>query len=99
MRMDGAANNTGASENIAIRGLNFLAAEPERLGRFLSLTGLGPHNLREAARQPAFLAQIMAYICADEALLVTFAQAHQLNPKDVARAHVALNGPGADFPG
>lgn len=84
------------AEEIAITALSFLASEPERLGRFLSLTGLGPHNLRQSAREPVFLGQVLAYLCSDEALLITFAQSAGLAPDAVAKAHVQLAGPAAE---
>lgn len=79
--------------DVAVQALGFLAREPERLGRFLSVTGLGPTNLRAAAREPYFLAQILDYLCADEALLMTFAEDSKLNPATVARARLRLSGP------
>jgi len=83
-------------EMTAIKALSFLASEPERLGRFLSLTGLGPQTLRQAAREPAFLAQVLDYLCADEALLVTFAENAALKPEQIARARTSLAGPPPD---
>lgn len=88
--------HNGHADEIAITALSFLASEPERLGRFLSLTGLGPQNLRDSARQPAFLGQVLAYLCGDEALLITFAQSAGLAPEAVAKAHVQLAGPAAE---
>lgn len=87
-----AKDDFDAAEEIAIKALGFLAAEPERLGRFLSVTGLGPQNLRGAARQPAFLAQILAYLGSDEALLMTFAEQAGLTPHSVSRASEKLAG-------
>jgi len=46
---------------------------PERLRRFLDLSGLDPANLREAAADPGFLLGILDYVSGDEALLVAFA--------------------------
>ena len=69
--------STGAegAETMAIAALGFLAAEPERLARFLALSGLGPHNLRQAATSPGFLAAVLDHLAADERLLVAFAAA------------------------
>ena len=41
------------AENLAIQALSFLAADPERLGRFLAITGIGPDAIRKAAVDPA----------------------------------------------
>ena len=54
--------------SLAASALAFLAADPERLNRFLSLTGLGPHNLRDAAEDPAFRGSVLEYMLADEEL-------------------------------
>ena len=40
------------AEAIALSALAFLAEEPERLGRFLALTGMGPAELRAQAGAP-----------------------------------------------
>ena len=45
-----------------IAALAFLAEDEERLSRFLALSGLGPHNLREAAAQPTFLGAVLEYL-------------------------------------
>ena len=83
---------SAASEDIAIQALSFLASEPERLGRFLSITGLGPANLRGAAHDPRFLAQILDYLASDEALLLTFSLHAQIGPLRIAQAHHHLAG-------
>jgi len=43
-----------AAEHLAIAALGFIAGEPERLGRFLAITGIGPDSIRAAAREPQF---------------------------------------------
>ena len=47
----------GAVE-LAIAALGFLGAEPERLGRFLALTGIAPRSIRAAAREPALVLEL-----------------------------------------
>lgn len=81
------------AEALAIGALGFLAGDPERLGRFLALTGLGPDNLRAAAREPAFLASILAHVSADESLLLAFAANLGVDPAQVGAAHRMLGGP------
>ena len=80
-------------QSLAASALTFLAADPERLDRFLTLTGLGPHNLRDAAEDPAFHASVLEYMLADEELLLRFAADSDLGPEKVALAHQALCGP------
>jgi Protein of unknown function (DUF3572) len=81
-----------AAEALAITALQFIAAEPERLGRFLAVTGLGPQSIREAARDPQFLAGVLDHIAGDERLLLAFAAENEFDPNDVIRAHDTLSG-------
>lgn len=82
-----------AAEAVAVSALGFLAQEPDRIGRFLAETGLGPAELRAAAREPHFNAGLLAFLLADEPLLIEFASHAGLKPQDVARAHDVLNPP------
>jgi hypothetical protein len=82
-----------SARSIAVSALAFIAADPDRLNRFLNLTGLGPHNLRTAAADPAFMGSVLDYLVGDEELLVAFAADAGLKPEAVARAHTALCGP------
>ena len=52
------------AEALAIAALSFIASEPERLGRFLALTGIGPESLRAAARDPGFLVGVLDHVAA-----------------------------------
>jgi Protein of unknown function (DUF3572) len=93
MRFGGRGDQGGSgAESLAIQALSFLAGEPERLGRFLAVTGLGPENLRNAAESPGFLAGVLTYVAEDEALLMEFAVAADVPPERVAAAHRHLAG-------
>jgi Protein of unknown function (DUF3572) len=81
-----------AAEALAIQALNFLATEPQRLSRFLALSGLAPGSIRAAAAQPGFLAGVLAHLGEDEALLVAFAAEAGVKPADVDRARRLLAG-------
>ena len=81
-----------AAEELAIAALGFIAGEPEQLGRFLAMTGIGPDSLREAARTPRFLAGVLDHVAADEALLLAFAAAKEIDPEAVMRARDILTG-------
>src|SRR5208337_5152271 len=81
---------------LAITALTFLAADGPRLEKFLSVTGLGPHNLRGAAADPGFCGSVLDYLLADEPLLLSFAADAGFEPRDVARAHQGLSGPPPD---
>jgi uncharacterized protein DUF3572 len=76
----------------AVAALAFLASDANRLNRFLSATGLGPHNLRKAAADPAFYASVLEYLAADEGLLVAFAAEEGLAPETIVRALQSLGG-------
>ena len=78
---------------MAIKALSFLAADGWRLEKFLSVTGLGPHNLRGAAADPGFYGSILGYLASDETLLLAFAANSGVAPEEVARALHALDGP------
>jgi hypothetical protein len=80
-------------EELAVSALAFLAGEPDRLSRFLDICGLGPHNLRAAAADPAFLAAVLDYLLSDEPLLIGFAGAEGVSPERVAAARRAMDGP------
>ena len=82
-----------SARSLAVGALAFIAADSDRLNRFLSLTGLGPDNLRTAAADPAFLDSVLDYLVGDEALLVDFAADAGLKPEAVARAQAILRGP------
>ena len=82
----------GDAEAVAIQALSFMASEPERLGRFLAVTGIGPESIRAAAATPGFLAGILDYLIANEALLLDFAAERGFDPASVVRARDALPG-------
>ena len=86
------AARRAAAEALAVEALSFLAAEPERLGRFLALTGIGPDEIRDAAAAPHFLAGVLDHIVGDERLLIEFATQASLKPEAVMRAATALGG-------
>src|ERR1700722_13007822 len=81
-----------AAETLAIQALGFLAEEPERLGAFLSVTGIAHEDIRRAAREPGFLAGVLDHMLSDESLLMAFADSAGLDPANVARARRALGG-------
>lgn len=81
-----------AAEELAIAALGFIAAEPERLGRFLALTGIGPASIRDVAREPQFLLGVLDHVAGDERLLLAFAADNDIDPETVMRAHNVLAG-------
>ncbi|PZQ11637.1 MAG: DUF3572 domain-containing protein [Ancylobacter novellus] len=80
------------ADEIAARALAFLAGDPERLGRFLALSGLDPSTIRSAAQDPGFLPAVLDHILSDERLLLDFADAEGLPPEAVGRARQSFGG-------
>ena len=62
------ATTREAAEMLAIQALAFIAEEPERLNRFLAMTGIAADEIRAAAREPGFLAGVLEHMLADESL-------------------------------
>lgn len=83
------------AEALAVQALAYLASDPEALGRFLAVTGLGPENLRRAAAAPGFLLAILDHFLADEPLLLAFAANSRLGPEEIPRARRLLAGEAA----
>ena len=79
-----------ASEFLAVQGLGFLAEDPARLSRFLTLTGLTPQDVREQARSHQFLAAVLEHLLGDESLLLVFAANASVAPETIAPALMKL---------
>jgi Protein of unknown function (DUF3572) len=86
-------NAREVAEIVAVQALSFLAGEPERLGAFLSETGIGPETLRNAAADPHFLASVLDFVLRDDATVKAFASASQLHPTNIAAAREVLGDP------
>ena len=71
-----------------------LAADEERLGRFMAATGLTPETVRTAASGPGFLSGILDHLCSDETLLIEVADEIGLPPERLAAARNALSPAG-----
>jgi len=78
------------AEMLAIQAFAFIAEEPNRLGFFIAASGIAPHQIRDAARAPDFLAGVLEHMLADENLLVEFANSAGIDPAEIARAHSVL---------
>lgn len=80
------------AEYLAIEALSFLANDMDKLGAFLTQTGLEPTRLRQAAADPGFLAGVLDFFAADEEYLLKFAEYLQVSPDVIARARTVLGG-------
>lgn len=78
------------AEGIGLAALGFLAEDMARLGHFLSLTGLGPDELRAEAGSPRMLAAVLEHLLGDEALLLSFTANCGYAPDSVVPAWDAL---------
>lgn len=87
----GSANPQEVAEFVAIQALSFLASNPERLGLFLTESGIGPQTLRTAAADPKFLAGVLDFIVRDDATVKAFADTSQLTPEAVMNAREVLD--------
>jgi hypothetical protein len=76
---------------LAIQVLAFIAEEPGRLNLFLVSTGIEAAEIRTAAREPGFLAGVLAHMLADESLMIAFVVSAGIVPAAVARARSALD--------
>ena len=91
-----AAMDRARAEAMAVEALAFLGRSPERLIRFLDVSGLRPDTLRAAAAEPGFFAGLMDYLVSDEELLVAFAGEIGAKPESVMQARHLLSP--AEFP-
>ena len=78
------------AEALAIRALGFVAADPELLPRFLAITGIEAGAIRQAAREPGFLAGVLQFIAAHEPTLMRFSEESGIPPQQVSAALRAL---------
>ena len=68
---------------IAIAALSHFATDTEVLSRFLSLTGLNPSDIRQAATSPAFTAAVLDFVLSDDALAIAVAEAQEIAPERI----------------
>ncbi len=80
------------AEVLAIQALSFLAGEPEELGRFLALVGIGPGSLRAAAADPRFLAGVLEVLSRERAAPPQLRRAQEnIRPTLIAAARYMLD--------
>ena len=88
----GDARSRESAEKLAIEALGFIASDPDRLGRFLAATGIGPADIRAAAREPLFLAGVLDHLASHESELMAFAEQSGSRPQDVIQSRDRLAG-------
>lgn len=72
--------------------LVYLSQDVDRIGRFLAVTGVGPVEIRSRVDDPVFLAGVLDFILADDAMVVDFAENAGIPPEAPARARRLLPG-------
>jgi hypothetical protein len=82
--------DSNGAEQIAIRGLAFIAGDPELLRRFLAITGIEAAKIRASAREPGFLAGVLQFILAHEPTVTRFAEETGIDPASIQVASRAL---------
>ncbi|MEN3930738.1 DUF3572 domain-containing protein [Microvirga sp. W0021] len=80
-------------DDIALKILNALAIDPERLGRFIDMTGLRADTIREATRRKEFWIALYDYIASDEPLLLAIAAEIGEKPESIIAAQQRLSPP------
>jgi hypothetical protein len=86
------AQTRALAEKLAVEALSFIASDSERLGRFLAATGIGPADIRAAAREPLFLAGVLDHLANNETELIAFATQSGHRPEDVLISRDRLAG-------
>jgi len=79
-----------------LQALTFLAADEDRLGRFMALSGLDGATLRARAGEPELLAAVLDHLLGDESLLFLFCESANLSPDVPRRVRRALPGGGLE---
>jgi hypothetical protein len=82
--------NRERAETVALQALAFLAAEPERIERFLRISGLEAATLRLRAGEPETLAAALDYLLADDSLAKQFCCEAGATSRDLLTAQHVL---------
>ena len=81
------------AQALAIALLGFLAADEERMGRFLALTGVDPSDIRALMRDRGFWIAIFDHMFEDESLLLSFCGQEGMAPEQLVRVRHSLASP------
>ena len=71
-------------QGLALAALGWVLSDQPRAERLLALTGLTPDMLRTGLGDPAVLAAVIEFLCANEADLVAAADALGVEPQELA---------------
>ncbi|MEM9228653.1 MAG: DUF3572 domain-containing protein [Pseudomonadota bacterium] len=84
------------AEDLAVAAMIWIAGDAARTSAFLGASGAEPGDLRARVADPQFLAFVLDFLVMDDATVMGFADAHAIDPTDVARARAGL--PGGNLP-
>jgi hypothetical protein len=80
------SESKASAEDVAVQALIFLAGDQELLQRFLALTGIEAGQIRDAAREPGFLAGVLNFFLAHEPSLMKLCDAIGSEPATINAA-------------
>lgn len=89
-------SSTADAEELAVAALGRIVSDPDRLGRFLALTGLDPGAIRSAAAMPGFLPAVLGHVGDDENLLIAIASEISTTPDAMMEASRLLSPQDSD---
>ncbi len=79
-------------QEIPLLFMAFIAQDDIRLEHFMSLTGMGPSDLKTRLTDASFQAMVLDYALENEFLILEFAAHQGLQPDAVLRARRKLPG-------
>ena len=97
MRLKTTSKTTLDSNVIALQLMAFIASNEERLERFSALSGIGLFEMQNGSQDLVFLGFMLDYALQDEALILEFAQNHQISPQTLVNARRNFPGANDDF--
>lgn len=84
------------AEGVAVEILIWLAGQAELMSRFLAVTGVDAGSIRQAAREPGFLAAVTGFVMAHEPTLLAYCEANGVSAERVVSSHNRLAGPSGE---
>ena len=81
-----------AAEEIALKGLAWLATHDDLMPVFMGATGVSVSDLRDRASDPEFLGSVLDFLLMDDAWIMAFCAAEGLANEAPMSARMALPG-------
>jgi hypothetical protein len=80
------------AEITALQALGFLAADEDRLARFLAASGIDAASLRDQAGSRDLAVAVLDFMLSDETLLLEFCDHDSIDPRNMLRMRHILGG-------